>query len=138
MKKVVLPGLVAGAVMLVIGLVVGYLCMLLFPQLKTAYENTSLFRSWEDPIMYLYFAYPFVTGLILAWVWNKVKKLFTGKAWAKRGGSFGLVYWVVVTIPGMLISYASFPLTLLMIATWTVSGLLEALCAGPILAAMNK
>lgn len=137
MKKVILSGLVAGAAMLVVGLGVGYLLMLVFPGLQAEYENTSLFRSWEDPIMSLYFAYPFVTGLILAWVWNKVKKVFAGKAWAKRGLSFGFAYWVV-TIPGMLISYASFPLSLLMVVSWTISGLLQALCAGPILAAMNK
>jgi hypothetical protein len=137
MKKVVLPGLAAGAAMLVVALGVGYLLMSLFPWLRAEYMNTSLFRSWEDPLMSLYYAYPFLVGLILAWVWNRVKKLFTGKAWAKRGFSFGLIYWVV-TIPGMLISYASFPISLLMVGTWTVSGLLQALCAGAILAAMNK
>ena len=137
MKKIIISGLLAGVAMLVVGLAAGYLLMLIFPSLAAEYSNTALFRPWSDPIMSLYFACPFLIGFILAWVWNKVKDVVGGVKWTAKGVRFGLAYWLV-SIPGMIISYASFPLSLLMVATWTVSILLQALAAGLIYARMNK
>ncbi len=137
MKKIIVSGLLAGAAMLVVGFGVGYALMAVFPTLAAEYANTALFRPWSDPIMSLYFAHPFVLGLILAWIWGVVKGVIGGAGWAAKGARFGLAYWVV-SIPGMIISYASFPLSLLMVATWSASILLQALAAGFIYAAINR
>lgn len=88
--------------------------------------------------MSIYFVHPFVVGIILAWLWNKTKSLFSGANFWKKGALFGLVYWIITTIPGMIISYASFRLSFLMIVSWTVLGLVEVLCVGIICAAMNR
>ncbi len=137
MKKIIISGLLAGVAMLVIGFGVGYLCGIVFPSLMALYNNTSLFRAQSDPMMSLYFVYPFVLGLVLAWVWDKVKGVMKGAGWAAKGIRFGLAYWVV-SIPGMVISFASFPLSLLMVGTWSAGILVQALAAGLIYAAMNK
>jgi len=136
MKKVLIPGLVTGLVILIVGMVVGQLINLAIPGLMAEYQNPNLFRPWEDPLMSIYFAHPFILGLALAWVWNKVKGLVSGKPLA-RATHFALGYWIVATIPGMVISYASFPLSLTIILSWTITCLLQAIAAGLVLGKMN-
>jgi hypothetical protein len=87
--------------------------------------------------MYYMVVHPFIVGIILAWVWDRVKGVVGGTGWAGRGLKFGLAYWVV-TIPGMLISYSSFQISVAMVAIWTVTILVQALCAGMVFARMNK
>ena len=136
MRKVLIPGLIAGAAMLVVGMIISQLINLAFPALVAEYKAT-LFRPWEDPIMSLYFAHPFVLGLALAFVWDRVKGLLKGGP-MKRATHFALAYFMVATVPGMLISYSSFPLSLSMILSWSLSSLLQAWAAGLVLAKLNS
>jgi hypothetical protein len=138
MKKVLLPGLLAGLVMLIIGMALGQGLNMLIPSLMAEYNNTNIFRPWSDPLGYIYFVHPFLVGIILAWIWNRAKSLFGGGSAWKRGTHLGLVFWIITTIPGMVISYASFKLSLVMILSWTVLGLIQFILAGIICAAMNK
>jgi len=135
MKKVVIPGIVAGIAMLIVGMLVSMAIHAIFPALAAEYR-TMLFRPWEDPIMSLYFAYPFVLGLALAFIWDKVKELVSGGP-LKRAVHLALGYFFISTVPGMLITYSSFPVSLLMVLSWTVSSFLQALAAGLVLAKMN-
>ncbi len=136
MNKTIVSGIVAGVAMLVIGMIVNNAFMLL-PAVNADYHNVSLMRPFNDPLMWLFFAYPFVLGFALAWIWNKTKSLIKGK-WINRGLKFGGTYWAITTIPGMLVSYSSFPISFLTIFAWTISGLVNALIAGMIFARMNK
>jgi len=136
MKKVLLPGIVVGLSSLILGMAISYLFML-FPTVTADYNNAAVMRPWDDPLMSLFFVYPFVQGIIFAWVWDKSKALFQGTS-AKRGIRFGLAMWLVATVPGMLISYSSFPLSLLTIISWTVSGLITSIAAGMIFAKINR
>ncbi|MBI3638312.1 hypothetical protein HY227_01045 [Candidatus Wolfebacteria bacterium] len=133
MKKIILWGIIAGVIMLFIGLAIDSLAKVLFPLIRAEYENPGLFRPWSDPLMSLYFLYPFLVGIILAWVWTKVKGIFDLSGAWNAGIRFGLIYWLV-SIPGMLISYASFPLSLTMVLIWTIGGLLQSLVAGVLFA----
>lgn len=138
MKKTLVPSLAAGFGALVVSLVMGFLSGALFPGLMSQYNNTSLFRPWSDPLMSLYFVHPFIIGAIMTVVWQKIKDLVKGKTLLQRGLMFGFWYFAITTLPGMFISYASFPLSLLMVASWTVSSLLQILTAGPIIAKLNR
>jgi len=138
MKKVFLPGLVAGIAMLAVSMLVNQFVGAFVPSVAAEYVNSALFRPWSDPLMSLIFVHPFLLGFILAWVWNKVKPLFvSGSVWQK-GTRFGLVVWLVASIPGMFISYSSFPVSLSMISSWLISGLISVIVAGWIFARMNK
>ncbi len=137
MKKIVLPGLLAGTFMLVAGMINGQLFNQLFPSLASEYLNTSLFRDMKDPLMALYFLHPFVLGLILAWVWNIVKPAISGKTTVMHGLRFGFIY-AMLGIPGMLISYGSFQLSFLMILSWTIGIFIQGLGAGIVVASVNK
>jgi hypothetical protein len=136
MKKVLIPGLIAGLAMLIIGTIVSQLINLAVPSLMSEYQNLGLFRPWEDPLMSLFFLHPFVLGLALAWVWDKTKSLLVGGP-MKRATHFALAYLLVAIIPGMLISYSSFPLSLLMVFSWTIGAYLQAFVAGLVFAKVN-
>ncbi|HET6990764.1 MAG TPA: hypothetical protein VFJ43_05545, partial [Bacteroidia bacterium] len=123
--------------MLIIGMLFGNIFQATCPSLRTEFENANLFRPWSDPLMLLYFVHPFLSGIILALVWNKTKVLFTGTSAIINGLCFGLIYWIF-TIPGMIISYASFPVSFMMISDWTVSNLFEGLCVGILLSKTIK
>jgi len=139
MKKTILSGLFAGVAMLIVGMIFSWLFNWLFPSVALEYQNPGLFRPWSDPLMSLYFLYPFILGLILSFLWNKHKLSpnFGGSVW-KKGATFGAAYWVVASIPGMFISYSSLQVSLLMVIGWSISGLINAIVAGWILARWNK
>ena len=137
MKRAILFGLLAGLAMLIVSVALGPLFNLLFPSLAAEYNNTNLFRPWSDPIMYLMLVEPFILGIILAWIFYITKGLFKEKIVWKKGIYFGLCYWVI-TIPGMVMSYSSFPISLLMVMTWSVSILIQAIVAGLIYARFIK
>lgn len=136
MKKIIWPGLLAGVLTLISGMLINYLFML-FPEVTVDYYNKNIMRTWSDPIMSLFFLYPFVQAIILAWAWDKSKGLFQGTT-LKRGVKFGFSIWLIATIPGMLVSYSSFPVSLLTIISWTISGLVVGIISGIIFAKMNK
>ncbi|MCJ7654138.1 MAG: hypothetical protein MUO97_02360 [Dehalococcoidia bacterium] len=137
MKRVILFGLLAGLAMLIVSVALGPLFNLIFTSLAAEYNNTNLFRPWSDPIMYLMLVEPFILGIILAWIFYFTKGLFKEKIVWKKGIYFGLCYWVI-TIPGMVMSYSSFPISLLMVMTWSVSILIQAIVAGLIYARFIK
>lgn len=137
MKKILLLGLLAGAIMVGISLLVNALSNVLLPSLMTEYETSGVFRPWSDPLMSLMFVEPFILGVILAWIWDKTKSCFHAKTCCKAGILFGLVYWML-TIPGMIMSYSSFPISLTMIASWSLTILLHAFATGLLLSKMNK
>jgi len=137
MKKIILFGLLAGLIMLAAGMLLSTVFHILAPTLKEEYENVNLFRPWDDPLMLLMFVQPFVTGIILAWVWQKTKGLFVGTNVLKSGLCFGLIYWIT-TLPGMIISYGTFPLSMLMVASWIAGNLISAIFAGMLLSKTIK
>ncbi|OGM20685.1 hypothetical protein A2771_02510 [Candidatus Woesebacteria bacterium RIFCSPHIGHO2_01_FULL_38_26b] len=137
MKKIVIPGFLAGVVNLIVGMLLSQIYSFIFPSIALEYINPALFRPWSDPLMSLIFLYPFVLGFVLAWVWDKTKKLFEAKSEFERACKFGGAYWVIAGIPGMLITYSSFQVSLLMVLAWTISGFVEAVVAGFIFVKKN-
>ena len=112
------------------------LVMKFCPTLMSEYDNVSLYRSMKDPITMLFSLHPFILAMILAFVWDKSKSLFTAKRFLSRGIQFGLIYFSIV-IPGLFISYVTSPYSIGMIFSWTISVLLEALVAGMIFEKVN-
>ena len=136
MKKILIPGLIAGIAMLVAGMAASILYGMLVPTLMAEYSNTNMFRPWSDPLMQAFFAYPLVVGLALAWVWDKAKGLITGSL-VQRALKLTIAYLIVATIPGMFVTYTSFQVSLAMIVGWTISGFVYAFTAGLVLGKMN-
>lgn len=137
-KKIITAGFVVGAVNLVVGMLLSAIYNFLTPSVTGEYININLFRPWSDPLMSLFFFYPFILGMALSWVWDKTKKLFVGKNIFEDAYKFGLAYWLVAGLPGMFVTYSSFQVSLPMVLTWSLTGLIEAVVAGFILAKLNK
>lgn len=136
MKKVLGFGLLSGVVMLIVGIASSWIFELLFT-LKVEYQNPAIFRPWTDPLMSLYFVYPFLLGVILAWAWDKVKILNWGQNAWKAGLKFGWVGFIVLIIPGMFMSYSTFVVSFPMILSWAIGGFLQLIFAGWVFAKLN-
>jgi hypothetical protein len=136
MKKILWPGLVYGVVCLVSGLVIGYLFMF-FPAVSADYSNTGMMRSMNDPLMSVYYFYPFVQGIVFAWLWNTIKSFIVGSPFA-RAWRFGIMVWLVAMVPGMIISFSTMPLSILTVISWTVSGFVTAVLGGLVFVKMNR
>ena len=128
MKKIIILGLAAGFVNLFASMLVSKIFGVLFPVINAEYQNPALFRPWTDPLMLLFFVYPFLLGIVLAWFWEKTKNIYGTDI--KGGINFGVAYWIIATIPGMFITYSSMPYSLLIIISWLVGGLVSAILAG--------
>jgi hypothetical protein len=115
----------------------GFLFNVLFPSVKVEYENQSLYRPWEDPLMYLYFLQPFILTAVLIWGWNRIKGLFNGTL-AQNAFNFTLIYFFVAVIPGMLMTVSSFKVSVLAIVTWTVSAFFQVYFPSLFFMRMNK
>lgn len=136
MKKIILPGLIAGLAMLATSLILGMAWSKIFPGLEAEYANANLFRPWSDPLMSYMFVQPLIVGFLLAWVWNKIKPSFKTGSSLKKGLEFGLAFWLV-TLPGFLMSYTCFPISGTMILSWSLSIFSQSLIAGLIYGKMN-
>lgn len=130
MRRVILKrGLIAGIAALVVGFGLNWLAGIVFPSITQEYQNTAIFRPWTDPLMMIYFAYPFILGIVLAYLWSVLQKQLSGDS-TNKAFQFAKLYFVIATIPGMFISYTSFQVSFLMILSWTASGFLQAFVAG--------
>jgi hypothetical protein len=137
MKKVVIFGLVAGALMLAVSIVLSLIISAIFPQAMAEYSNSQIFRQMDDPLMYYFFLHPFVMGIILSLIWPKVKGLIGGEG-LKKGLVYGFYVWLFFGVPGMLMSISSFQVSTFLVGTWTISVLAQDLAAGVVISRMAR
>lgn len=69
---------------------------------------------------------------------DKTKRTFP-EALSRRQKAvrFGLIYWLL-SVCGMPMTYSSFPVSLLMVGSWTLSVLVEGMIASLILSKLNS
>lgn len=132
MKKYILSGLYAGLVMFAIAMVFSQLSMMI-PILKTEYANIALYRQMNDPRTLFFFIHPFLLGFILAFIWDRTENIIQ----SPKGIVFGLMYFLIV-MPGLLISYACSPYSLIMVLFWSITVLFQGLSAGSIFQKLDK
>ena len=133
-KKIILSGLVAGLVLLVLSVIGLYATVWLLPSLAVQYFDPAFDSQSQRAV--LYFIHPFIAGLALAWFWDRCKSLFTG-SFLGRGIEFGLLYWLVAVFPMMWLIYSSINVSLALVGSWLVFGLLQGIAAGLVLEKMN-
>jgi hypothetical protein len=133
-KKVVLSGLVTGCVLLVLSMLGLYATIWLFPSMAVQYFDPTFDRQSERA--FLYFIHPFVAGWALAWFWDRCKGLFKG-SFLGRGVEFGLLYWLVAVLPMMWLIYSAIDVSLLLVGSWLLFGLVQGIVAGFVFQKMN-
>lgn len=130
MNVLIKRGLMGGIAVLAVGFGFNFAVQMFVPALALEYQNPSIFRPWSDPLMMIFFVYPFIFGIVAAYLWEKVGK--------PKPADFAKLYFLVATIPGMFITYTSFQISFSMILLWTVTGYTEVLVAGYVFGKIKK
>ena len=134
MKKFFVPGFIAGIVLLIFSYLGPYLLVTFLPSIAEEYYNPIFGLEGDKSIMY--FLHPFVVSYALAWFWDRFKSLFHGSFWV-RGVELGFVYALVATMPSMWIIFSAMSVSLALVVSWFLYGLLQAIVAGLIYAKLN-
>lgn len=134
MKKIITSGLAAGIVLLVLSIVALYATILLFPTLAAQYYDPA-FDTGAGKYL-LYYIHPFIIALALSWFWQRFKTVLTG-SFLTKGIEFGAIYAGIAIFPAMWLIYSALDVSLAMVATWFVFGLLQGVVAGLVFEKMN-
>jgi hypothetical protein len=134
MKKIMFPGLIAGAVLFILSYGSVYLGIRFFPNLFLDYNN-PLFNS-EGNRDVLFYMHAFVISFALSWFWDRFKGLFHG-AFILRGLEFGSIYALVALLPVMWITFSAMDVTAYMVLSWLLYGFAQAIVAGILFAKLN-
>ncbi|MES2810345.1 MAG: hypothetical protein V4619_17050 [Bacteroidota bacterium] len=134
MKKILISGFITGCILFVVSYGGLYLAVQFFPWLFTEYFN-PLFNSDGNRDM-MFYMHAFIFSFALSWFWDRFKSLFKG-VFILRGLEFGLVYSVIALLPVMWISFSALDITVSMVASWFMYGLVQATIAGMVFAKLN-
>ena len=134
MKKILISGLIAGTILFIVSYGGLYIGVQLFPALFMEYIN-PLFNS-DGSRDVLFYIHAFIISFALAWFWDRFKGLFNG-SFLLRGLEFGLVYALVALLPVMWITFSALDITVIMVSSWFLYGLLQSLIAGLVFAKIN-
>lgn len=123
--------------MLGVSLLLSLIISAIFPDSMAEYSNSEIFRQMDDLLMYYFFLHPFVMGVILSFIWQKVSGQINGEGMVK-GLAYGFYVWLLFGVPGMLISISTFQVSAFLVGTWTVSILAQYLAAGVAISRMVR
>jgi len=87
------------------------LCELVFGQVANAVAPYDIFaiggmRDPNDPVMLLFFAYPFVLAFTSSLVFDTVEKALDGQP-LRKGIGFGVILLLLVTLPSLFVIFSS-------------------------------
>jgi len=102
-KKILIAGIAGGILLFIAQVVFSTVGNLIAP-----YDIFAIggMRARDDPVMLLFFAYPFVLSFTSAIVFDRVKAALEGSC-TGPGLTFGLILFLLVTVPGMFVIYSS-------------------------------
>jgi len=124
MKKIIIGGLLAGVVIVIMGMVFGALSADMY-KLSPKVLWKPMGGDWFTKMV----IFDFVTGLILAYVFSIIKSSLPGKGLMK-GISFGLMIFTVGTFLGLTMTYLTMAIRTKMIVVWALNGLINYVLAG--------
>ena len=134
MKKIIIPGLVAGFSLLVLSVAGLYATIWLFPGIAQQYFDPA-FDMQSSRVM-IYYLHPFIIAIALSFFWGRFKPVLTGSFFT-RGIEFGLIYAMVAVFPMMWLIYGAMSVSIEMLATWFILAVLQGLIAGLIFEKLN-
>ncbi len=135
MKKAIVAGLTAGVVLLILSLLLFFLQVKFFPGLADLYWS-EMFRWSDASTDWMFYAHPFVLSFALKWFWERYKDVFSGSN-ILRAFEVSLVYGVIAMIPVLWMTYSAMNLSLMLVLTWLIYGILQAFIAGIIFSWLN-
>jgi hypothetical protein len=102
-KNVVIGGIAAGFLLLILMMVSGYLVNMVMPADISQYGGM---RAMNDPIMNLFYLYPFVIAFAAAVVFDCVRDSLKGDT-TRKGLMFGGLLLTIMTIPSLFVMITS-------------------------------
>jgi len=102
-KKIIIAGIFGGFLLLVINFLCGFIANALLPY--TIFEIPGM-RPMTDPFAALFFLYPFVLAFTAGILYDFIHPVLRGDS-ARNGVVFGLLLFIVVTIPNQFVIWSS-------------------------------
>lgn len=102
-KKIVIAGVTAGFLLLVLMMVSGFLVNMVLPADISQYGGM---RAMDDPVMSLFYLYPFVVAFAAAVVFDCIRGCLKGDR-VHKGLQFGGLLLVIMTIPSLYVMVTS-------------------------------
>jgi hypothetical protein len=129
-KKIIISGVVAGIAMFIGMIIINTLTQFVMP-----YDIMTIggMRAIEDPLMMLFFLSPWVYAFTMAILYSFVGGSFKG-TFMQKGRTFGLLMFLVITIPSFFIVYTSMTYPNGFYLDQVVGGLVEMLLGGIVIA----
>lgn len=118
--------LMAGAVVLIVSVGVLYGLISFFPQVIEEYYS-PVFRSNSFNTDWLFYLHPFVLSAALYWFWNRAE--MSGSTGIAKALKVALTYGSVGMAPVLLLTFSAIDISVFMVITWLVYGILQALLA---------
>jgi hypothetical protein len=134
MKRIILPGLAAGVVLLILSVLGLYATIWFFPSLAVQYFDPA-FDAQQSRYM-MYYIHPFIIAMALSWFWSRFKGVLSG-SFLTRGFEFGLIYAIIAIFPMMWMIYSAIHISIEMVASWFILGLLQGIISGFVFEKMN-
>jgi hypothetical protein len=102
-KNIVTAGIAAGFMLLILMMVSGYLVNLVLPTDISQYGGM---REMNDPVMNLFYFYPFVIAFAAAIVFDTIRDCLKGDR-NQKGLMFGGLLLLIMTIPSLYVMFTS-------------------------------
>ena len=134
-RKVIVSVLAAGALLLTLSLVMFYSSAYLFPSITEEYLSTVFRNSGKAD--WLYYAHPFILSISLKWFWERYKDIFKGPL-LLRAIEVALVYGIVALLPVLWLTFSVIDVSLKMVLTWMLYGLIQSFAAGIVFALQRE
>jgi len=102
-KNIALAGIIVGAILLVLMVAINMTMNAIVPMDISSYGGM---RAMDDPIILLFFFYPFVVAFAAAIVFDMVKDSLKGSQ-IQKGLMFSLLLLIIMMFPSLYVMYTS-------------------------------
>ncbi len=134
MKRILTAYFTAVVALLIFSYLALWLSIHFLPKIAEQYfdpiYSSSSKRTW------MYFIHPFIVALALKYFWQRFRHMFKGNT-IKRGIEVGLIYGGIAIIPAMWITFSGVAVSISIVASWILYGIIQGCIAGVIYAKIN-
>ncbi len=134
MKKIIIAVATSTIVLSILGAAMLFGAIKVFPKLMEEYFSPVFRPSGQKD--WLFYAHPLILSIALKWFWERYKSIFHGSV-LFRALEVALVYFIVALLPVLWLTFSAIDISLPMMLTWMVYGLVQSFAAGIVFAKLN-
>jgi hypothetical protein len=122
--------LVAGLIQFLVGYLFYQAVPAIVPAIPPQYANAALFRPWAGWTSIYMFSHPFGYGVVFALAYYGLRSWCAFPSGWRGGCAFGAGVFLVGSLPIFLIAYATFTVSVEIIASWVLQNACQYLLSG--------